>query len=311
MEESRAVFLWRLHVPQQGGSLILLCHRSSSLCCKGDSITETNTGKELRSRFQFSVLQTPRNENNLCNLNRINLNAPKGSRGLFLGCKHCHPDFGNDRLKVQSSVEVRLWPCRVRALSRAERRKQTSVGAFLPNHHLQATCSCTLLAKTPVLRGGLRADSFAPHLHHPWEPGGVRKGSSGRWSWRCGMREPGSTAVAVAHSDHQPMWEALASPGGLPLVPDSLEGTRGIPAIEGVRDQLLPRSCQWTGAQQVCTSSTRGRTWTSPRWLNKLDREEEHLAPYKTCLEHHGPGLVLKCLLGQCYYWPFIVTYEY
>lgn len=128
------------------------CHRSS-LCCKGDSVTETNTGRELRSRFQFSVLQTPRNENNVCNLNKINLNAPKGSGGLFLGCKHCHPDFGNDRLIVQSGVEVRLWPCRVRALSRAERWKQTGVGAFLPNHRLQTACSCTLLAKTPVLRG--------------------------------------------------------------------------------------------------------------------------------------------------------------
>lgn len=105
----------------------MFCHRSGSLCCKGDSITETNTGKELR-RFQFSVLQTPRNENNLCNLNRINLNAPKGSGGLFLGCKHCHPDFGNDRLKVQSSVEVHLWPCRVRTLSRMERQKQTQRG---------------------------------------------------------------------------------------------------------------------------------------------------------------------------------------
>lgn len=155
MDLSRVCLSPEASCPQQGGSLILFggsCHRSS-LCCKRDSVTETNTGRELRSRFLFSVLQTRRNENNVCNLNKINLNAPEGSGGLFLGCKHCHPDFGNDRLKVQSGLEVRLWPCRIRALSLAERWKQTSVGSFLPSHRLQADCSCTLLAKTPVLRG--------------------------------------------------------------------------------------------------------------------------------------------------------------
>lgn len=205
--------------------------------------------KELRSIFQPSVLQTPRNENSLCNLNRINPNAPKGSGSLFLGYKHCHPGFKNDRLKVQIGVEVRLLRCR----------------ACFPAS--RAACPCTLLATAAVRRAGLRADPLAQHLHHPWCQGVVRTASghtrrwAGRWSRRCGMRGPGRVATVITNQ----IEEAPASTWELPLVPSTLVGIRGILAMEGARGQLLPRPCQRMRAHQVRASSYPGKTWTGPQ----------------------------------------------
>lgn len=118
---------WEVSFPHPSGSLILFCcscHRSGS-CCTGDSITITNTHIELRSRFQPSVLQTLRNENNLCNLNKIN---PRGSGCLFLACKHHHPGLlTNDKLNswtvctfVSCTEGLRSWT------GTGEREKQTS-----------------------------------------------------------------------------------------------------------------------------------------------------------------------------------------
>lgn len=90
------------------------CYRSSPRC-RGDSITKTNTREKLRSRLRPSRLQARRNENNLCNSNRIDPNAPEGSGCLFLGCKHHQPGFTHRGLRVQSRERARpcaagVWP---------------------------------------------------------------------------------------------------------------------------------------------------------------------------------------------------------
>lgn len=163
MLDCSAWLSWEVSFPDSGGSLILFCCRCyrSSPCCRGDSITKTNTRKTLRSRFQPSRLQTRRNENNLCNLNRINPNAPKGSGCLFLGCKHHQPGCTDDRPKVQSGVEVRLLYCELD--QRWGRTNQHRAG--LPSQRssppcsgsIRAPCSQISLVKTALRREALIA----------------------------------------------------------------------------------------------------------------------------------------------------------
>lgn len=200
-----------------GGSLILFCCRCyrSSPCCRGDSITKTNTRKTLRSRFQPSRLQTRRNENNLCNLNRINPNAPKGSGCLFLGCKHHQPGFTDDRPKVRSGVEVCLLYCELD--QRWGRTNQHRAG--LPSQRssppcsgsIRAPCSQISLVKTALRREALIAQWLTQHLghllaHRWWA------GLGGRCTRRCGVPLRGHRGHQLGRS-----YPCCMNPGETPL----------------------------------------------------------------------------------------------
>ena len=252
------------------------------MCCKGDSITKTNTGKELRSIFQPSVLQTPRNENNLCNLNRINPSAPKGSGSLFLGYKHCHPGFRNDRLKVQIGVEVRPLHCGLAALSWAGRQGNKPVRGLLPS--LPGRLLLHPISHGRRSQRGPQSRPACSASSPPLVPG---RGAHGQWphaalGWQVEPALWDARARPCGHSDHQPDRRGTcqhvgAAPGARHPSGnhrDPGDGGRPRPALA----KAVPVDEGASGPHQLRSRQDLDRSPGS--CIYKLDKEERHSVPY-------------------------------